>query len=90
MKKPNLQTVQTGEQKPASAEPTKSTKVAKSDSMKVGKSDSEKVVKRSFSILPAHNAYIEKYALDEGQKRGKLMNASEALRLIIDNARGQK
>ena len=87
MKKPNLQTVQTGQQKTASTEqPNKPT----SESKKARKSEGEKVVKRSFSLLPDHNAYIEKIAIDEGRKRGRSMNASEALRLIIDKARGQK
>lgn len=85
MKKPNLQTVPT-----AAAKPEKVENPIKSEVPKVRKSDGEKVVKRSFSILPDHNDYIEQYALSEGQKRGKSMNASEALRHIINKARGQK
>lgn len=80
MKKPNLQTVPTGNNtKP----------LDKIKGRKVRKSESEKAIKRSFSILPEHNAYIEKFALEEGQKRGKSMTASEALRLIINKAQGK-
>jgi len=91
MKKPNLQTVPTTVAKPVKEEKAvtpASAKASNPKSRKVEKSESEKVVKRSFSIQPAQNDYIEQYALDEGQKRGKSMNASEALRQIINKARG--
>lgn len=82
MKKPNLKTIPSVNTKPTA-------KVASVESKKVRKSDDEKVVKKSFSILPDQNAFIEKFALEEGVKRGKSMNASEALRMIIDKARGE-
>lgn len=46
-------------------------------------------VKRSFSMQPEDAAYIEKLALKLGQKRGKSMSSSAALRAIIHDHRGQ-
>ncbi len=48
------------------------------------------MVQKSFTISPNDVAYLEKQALERGQKRGKSMNASEALREIMSEHRGQK
>ena len=48
------------------------------------------MVQKSFTISPDDVAFLEKAALDRGQKRGKSMNVSEALREVLGEARGQK
>lgn len=48
------------------------------------------MVQKSFTISPEDNKYLESEALRRGQKRGKSMNASEALREIMSEHRGQK
>ncbi len=46
-------------------------------------------VKRSYSMQSKDVNYNEKLALKLGQKRGKSMSSSEALRTIINDHRGQ-
>ena len=48
-----------------------------------------KAVKKSFSLTKTDLDYVEKLALKLGQKRGKSMSDSEALRAIIEHHRGQ-
>ncbi len=48
------------------------------------------MVQKSFTISPEDVAFLEIQALDRGQKRGKSMNVSEALREVLTEARGQK
>ena len=43
--------------------------------------------KISYSVYPDDEKYINSIALKLGQKRGKSMSASEALRLIVDEHR---
>ncbi|NJN46008.1 MAG: hypothetical protein HC808_05465 [Candidatus Competibacteraceae bacterium] len=49
-----------------------------------------KAVKKSFSLTADDVSFIEKLALKLGQKRGKSMTDSEALRTIIEFYRGQQ
>lgn len=56
---------------------------------KVAKSGAP-MVQKSFTISPEDAKYLESEALKRGQKRGKSMNASEALREIMGEHRGQK
>jgi len=44
-----------------------------------------KAVKKSFSLTETDLTYVEKLALKLGQKRGKSMSDSEALRVIIQH-----
>lgn len=48
------------------------------------------IKKQSYSIRPSDIAYIADKALKLGQERGKPATASEALRIILDEHRGQK
>jgi len=53
----------------------------------------EAAVKKSFTLYPRNTAYVDKLALKLGAERGKSMNASEVMRLIIDeheNGKGRK
>lgn len=49
------------------------------------KAKKERAVKRSFTLHPDQVDYMEKLALKLGQKRGKSMTSSEALRVIISD-----
>lgn len=48
----------------------------------------KKAVRKSYSMAADDVSYIEKMALKLGQKRGKSMTESEALRVIISEHRG--
>ncbi len=48
------------------------------------KAQSEQMTKKTFSMTQSHLDYINKIALQLGQERSKVVGASEALRLIIE------
>lgn len=60
-----------------------------SERTKIAKKTAAAAVKRSFSLGPDDATYIDKMALKLGQKRGKSMTASEALRSIISDHRAR-
>ncbi len=47
------------------------------------------VLKRTFSLLPGDSEYVDAMALKLGQERGKPVNASSALRAIIEQHRAR-
>jgi hypothetical protein len=48
------------------------------------KTESEQISKKTFSLHQAHLNYINSIALEMGQSRGKVVGASEALRIILE------
>jgi len=52
--------------------------------------EKQKTIKKSHTFTPDDVSYIEKLALKLGQKRGKSMPESEALRTIISEHRNLK
>lgn len=82
MKKPDLAAI---------PDPTPETSFA--ERAKAAKKDAVRkksvAVKRSFTLLPEDDKYIDQIALKRGMERGKPMSASEALRHIIDEHRGR-
>ena len=48
------------------------------------KAQAQQIAKKTFSLNHSHLDYVNGIALELGQQRGKVVGASEALRLIIE------
>ncbi len=58
-------------------------------SSKSPKKPSQSITPKTYSLLQKNIDYITSVAFQLGQKRGKIISASEALRAIIDQHEGK-